>query len=275
MCGLVGMTAERDDVVPEVLARLASVEYRGYDSFGLAFLANGAIGMSKAVGSVSQALHERRLSRLQGSTCALAHTRWATHGRVTVSNAHPHLSFDGAVAVAHNGVIENHAGLRRKFESDVVRFTSETDSEVVAHIIATYLAAGVPLLTAICLTAGLLEGEFALGIISTADPSALYGVRQKSPLVLCEDGGRAAIASDQSALSGIARGRAVFLEDGDLVRLRANSIEVFTAGGGGVPLPVARAHLPCSDVGFTVSKSGHRHFMLKEIHETPQGGQTK
>ncbi len=269
MCGIVGMVSAQDGILPDTVQRLAGMEYRGYDSYGVARFTpdEPAITVHKNVGSVGRALREGRFDDVADARLALAHTRWATHGGVTTANAHPHLDARGAVAVVHNGVIANHHELRRRLEDDGVVFASDTDSEVAAHLIGRHIAAGATVLEALARTATVLTGEYALGIIALADPDAVYGTKCKSPLVAGHDGARAALASDQMALSGLG-GQVVFLDDGDLVRLTPTGVEIFTVGVDGQPVPASR---PAVTLGTqqAADKGTFPHWMIKEIHDIP------
>lgn len=267
MCGIVGMVSQAD-VTQSTVQRLVSLEYRGYDSFGLASLGPDGFEVRKDVGSVGRALREGRLNEIAPASSALAHTRWATHGGVTPANAHPHLSFDCKVAVVHNGVIENHGQIRRELESNGIAFASQTDSEVVAHLIALYLDRGESLLDSIALTTRGLTGEYALGIVSVVDPHAIYGAKRKSPLVVSHNGEQGLLASDQMALNGVGE-EAIFLEDGDIVRLHVDLAEVFVAGHDGRSVPVCRDSIRIEAQQEVVEKGNHPHWMIKEIHETP------
>lgn len=269
MCGIVGMTSPQD-VNRSTVERLAVMEYRGYDSYGLASLTAGTIAVTKDVGSVGRALHAGRFDQLPSSTLALGHTRWATHGGVTQANAHPHLSYDGTVAVVHNGIIENHAQIRRALAAEGITFASQTDSEVAAHLIAHHVTRGNSLLDAIALTTRELAGEYALGIISVADPHALYGAKHKSPLVVCHDGYRGVLASDQMALTGVGE-EMLFLDDGDIVRVHADTAEVFTVAHDGHAVPARRDYVRLDGHHEAADKGDHPHWMIKEIHETPAG----
>lgn len=183
MCGIVGMTSPTADVSGVTAAQLAVLEYRGYDSWGLATLTGSALEVTKDVGSIGRALGGGLADRLPAASLALGHTRWATHGGVTQANAHPHLAYNGQVAIVHNGVIENHARLRRELEADGIIFASDTDSEVAAHLIARHLDAGASMADAIAATTAQLTGEYALAIIATSDPSTVWGAKRKSPLL--------------------------------------------------------------------------------------------
>jgi glutamine---fructose-6-phosphate transaminase (isomerizing) len=272
MCGIFGMTSSRD-VARTTVERLAVMEYRGYDSYGLAALTATGLTVTKDVGSVGGALRDGRFDSLPPASLALGHTRWATHGGVSQANAHPHLSYDGTVAVVHNGVIENHTQIRRELEADGIQFASQTDSEVVPHLIARHVAAGATLLDAITAITTEIGGEYALGIISTAEPQSVYGAKRKSPLVVCHYGGQAVLASDQIALNGFGE-QVLFLDDGEVVRLRPDAVEVFTAGPQGNALAVKREYTRLAGHHQIVDKGNYPHFMIKEIHETPVAAAT-
>jgi glucosamine--fructose-6-phosphate aminotransferase (isomerizing) len=267
MCGIVGMTSP-EDVARDTVERLALMEYRGYDSYGLAVLSSGELVVNKDVGSVGRALREGSFDALPVTGLALGHTRWATHGGVTPANAHPHLSYDGTVAIVHNGVIENHIQLRRSLEAEGIVFASQTDSEVAAHLIAREVERGLSLLDAITLTTTRLSGEYALGIVAVAEPGIVYGAKHKSPLVVCHDGERGVLASDQMALAGLGE-QMLFLEDGDVVRVRRDGAEVFTAGSGGMAVAAHREYVRVDGGHEAADKGIHPHWMIKEIHETP------
>ncbi len=268
MCGIVGIISQQD-VTRLTLDRLATLEYRGYDSFGQARVTGqGDLVVDKAVGSVGEALRSGRLDRLEPATLALAHTRWATHGGVTEANSHPHRSYDGAIAVVHNGVIENHMQLRRKLEAEGIVFASETDTEVVTHLIARHHAAGLTLLDALARTVAELTGEYALGVISTTDPTTIYGAKHKSPLVTCFDGDHGVLASDPMALTGFGKD-VVFLEDGDIVAITPTAATVHTLGPDGTLQPVDRVPVRLDEGHQAANKGEYPHWMIKEIDETP------
>lgn len=271
MCGIVGMISAQT-VTRSTVERLATLEYRGYDSYGVAVRVDERFAVTKSVGSVSRALEAGAFDTVPDAVLALAHTRWATTGAVTDDNSHPHLSFDGAVAIVHNGVITNHVQIRRALEADGITFRSDTDSEIAAHLIARHLQGGQDVLTAIILATSELAGEYALGVLCLADPHAVYGAKRKSPLVLCHDGRQGVLASDQMALAGI-DADLLFLEDGDVARLTAEGAQVVTAGPDGVPVPVQRTYTRLDDRAQTASKGDYPHWMIKEIHETPAAAQ--
>ncbi|MBH0777703.1 glutamine--fructose-6-phosphate transaminase (isomerizing) [Nocardia bovistercoris] len=267
MCGIVGMTSPENIVTGQTADQLSVLEYRGYDSWGLACLTEDTLAVVKDTGSIGKALREGRLSGLPDASLALGHTRWATHGGVTAANAHPHLSYDRAVAVVHNGVIENHQQLRRDLEASGVTFASDTDSEVAAHLIARHLEHGASMRDAIAATTATLSGEYALAVISVTEPATVWGAKHKSPLVVAFDGQRGILASDQMALDGISND-VLFLDDGDIVAVRADSAEVYAAVHGSVQ-PVTRAFTRLTGRQERADKGQYPHWMIKEIHETP------
>lgn len=260
MCGIVGGVAERcvTDILIEGLKRL---EYRGYDSAGLALLNNQKILRERRVGKVAnlaEAVSEQHLTGHIG----IAHTRWATHGKPTENNAHPHVS--GNVAVVHNGIIENYQELKDDLQALGYVFTSQTDTEVVAHLVHDALKQTDSLLEAVQKVIPQLKGAYALGIIHTEHPDELITVREGSPLVIGVGIGENFISSDQLALLPVTN-RFVYLEEGDIARLTRTSIEVF-AQGEVVQRPVKELDATVSNA----SKGEYKHFMLKEIYEQPE-----
>ncbi len=260
MCGIVGGVAQRcvTDILIEGLKRL---EYRGYDSAGLALLNNQKILRERRVGKVAnlaEAVSEQHLTGHIG----IAHTRWATHGKPTENNAHPHVS--GNVAVVHNGIIENYQELKDDLQALGYVFTSQTDTEVVAHLVHDALKHTDSLLEAVQKVIPQLKGAYALGIIHTEHPDELITVREGSPLVIGVGIGENFISSDQLALLPVTN-RFVYLEEGDIARLTRTSIEVF-AQGEVVQRPVKELDATVSNA----SKGEYKHFMLKEIYEQPE-----
>ena len=260
MCGIVGGVAQRcvTDILIEGLKRL---EYRGYDSAGLALLNNQKILRERRVGKVAnlaEAVSEQHLTGHIG----IAHTRWATHGKPTENNAHPHVS--GNVAVVHNGIIENYQELKDDLQALGYVFTSQTDTEVVAHLVHDALKHTDSLLEAVQKVIPQLKGAYALGIIHTEHPDELITVREGSPLVIGVGIGENFISSDQLALLPVTN-RFVYLEEGDIARLTRTSIEVF-AQGEAVQRPVKELDATVSNA----SKGEYKHYMLKEIYEQPE-----
>lgn len=260
MCGIVGGVAERSitDILIEGLKRL---EYRGYDSAGVALINQGQVLRERRVGKVvnlEQAVHEAELIGSLG----IAHTRWATHGKPTENNAHPHIS--GTVAVVHNGIIENYQELKDDLEALGYVFTSQTDTEVVAHLVNDALKTTSSLLSAVQQVVPQLKGAYALGIVHTDYPDELITVREGSPLVIGVGIGENFISSDQLALLPITN-RFIYLEEGDIARLTRSTIEVFV-NGQLVERPVKELDATVSNA----SKGEYKHYMLKEIYEQPE-----
>lgn len=260
MCGIVGGIAERNisNILIEGLKRL---EYRGYDSAGMAVINQGQVLRERRVGKVTNLEQAVQQAQLTGSL-GIAHTRWATHGKPTENNAHPHIS--GHVAVVHNGIIENYQELKDDLEALGYVFSSQTDTEVVAHLVNDALKNSANLLEAVQRVVPQLKGAYALGIIHTDYPNELITVREGSPLVIGVGIGENFISSDQLALLPITN-RFIYLEEGDIARLTRDSIEVFVNGE-----PVER---PVKELDATVSnasKGEYKHYMLKEIYEQPE-----
>jgi glucosamine--fructose-6-phosphate aminotransferase (isomerizing) len=262
MCGIVGAVSHRV-VTPILLEGLRRLEYRGYDSAGVAVLdASNQLIRVRRKGKIREleaALNETPANGLIG----IAHTRWATHGVPSERNAHPHLCRE-SIAVVHNGIIENHEALRTQLEAKGYVFESETDTETIVHQIHDYMASGQPLLDAVRQTCELLEGAYAIGVISTSDPRTLITARQGSPLVIGLGEGESLIASDIFALVGETQ-RFVFLEDGDIAELGVDSVKIFDGYGQLVDRPVHITGLAAD----AVERGEYRHYMQKEIHEQP------
>lgn len=260
MCGIVGGVAERS--ITEILIEgLKRLEYRGYDSAGLALVSQGQVLRERRVGKVANLAEAVKQSKITGSL-GIAHTRWATHGKPTENNAHPHVS--GDVAVVHNGIIENYEELKANLQALGYIFTSQTDTEVVAHLVAEALKKTPSLLEAVKLVVPQLKGAYALGIVHTAHPDELITVREGSPLVIGVGIGENFISSDQLALLPITN-RFIYLEEGDIARLTRNTIEVFV-GGNAVERPIKELDATVSNA----SKGEYKHYMLKEIYEQPE-----
>ncbi len=263
MCGIVGAVAERD-VTPILLEGLKRLEYRGYDSAGIAVLNSKAVlERRRAVGKVSVLESGIEQSPLHGHV-GIAHTRWATHGKPTESNAHPHICNED-VAVVHNGIIENHEQLRERQAAAGYRFTSDTDTETVVHQIHHYLEQGMDLLQAVRATTADLEGAYALGVISTKEPGRLVAARLGSPLVIGVGIGEHFIASDVAALLPVTQ-RFIFLEEGDVADLRRDRLTIYDANGRQVERPVRESELTAD----AAERGAYRHYMQKEIFEQAQ-----
>ena len=261
MCGIVGFTGARH-AAPVLLGGLERLEYRGYDSAGIAVLHDGAIQVEKVSGRIAK-LREKTEdgARVPGSA-GIGHTRWATHGAPTDQNAHPHLSNDGRFAVVHNGIIENYLELRRELIRDGYVFQSETDTETIVHLLELYYDGDIK--AAVMKTAARLEGSYALGIVCTDTPDALYVVREASPLILGVGVGENYFASDVTALVSHTK-NVMYLEDGEFARLTPDSITVYDCAGREVKKPISRVTWSVE----AAEKGGYEHFMLKEIMEQP------
>jgi glucosamine--fructose-6-phosphate aminotransferase (isomerizing) len=261
MCGIVGAVARRD-VGSVLLEGLRRLEYRGYDSAGIAVLNGGAApDRVRVVGKVSELAESLVANPLHGRI-GIAHTRWATHGRPTLANAHPHVC-DG-IAVVHNGIIENHAALRSDLERAGVRFETDTDTEVALHEIRRRVKAGDDLLEAVRGTVAKLRGYYALAVISAGDPERLIAARSGCPLVVGLGDGEHYVASDIYALLPVTR-RFIVLEDGEIADLRRDSAAICDRGGRRVERAVVVSDQPVE----TADKAGYRHYMQKEIFSQP------
>ncbi len=262
MCGIVGVVAERG-AVPILMEGLRRLEYRGYDSAGIAVLDHGRLSRLRTVGKVKVLQDALDLEPIHGSI-GIAHTRWATHGVPTTANAHPHIS-RGGVAIVHNGIIENHETLRAELKSLGYCFTSETDTEVIAHRIHHHLGASAGLLTAVRNTVAELQGAYALAVLSEADPECIVMARQGCPAVIGLGLDENFAASDVAALLPVTR-RFMFLEEGDVAEVRRQSVRILDAAGRFAVRAVRESDLPAD----AVERGQYRHFMLKEIHEQPR-----
>ena len=262
MCGIVGAIAERN-VTPILLEGLRRLEYRGYDSAGVAAVAAGELRRVRTLGKV-QALSDLLSADPVSGGLGIAHTRWATHGEPSERNAHPHTS-DETVAVVHNGIIENHVELRERLHAEGYRFDSETDTEVVAHLIHYHLGREGSLLTAVQKTVRELEGAYSLGVISHDHPERLVCARQGSPLVVGIGIGEHFLASDVFALLPVTQ-KFAFLEEGDVAELTRERFAVFDHDGNPAERPVSHSQ----QMDGVTDKGNYRHFMLKEIFEQPR-----
>ena len=261
MCGIVGGVAQRN-VVPILIEGLKRLEYRGYDSAGLAVIKDDDIYRKRELGKVKGLEALVKADPIPGFI-GIAHTRWATHGKPSVANAHPHISRD-TIAVVHNGIIENHEELRATQKQVGYEFTSETDTEVVVHQIHQALAETKDFLAAVKATIAKLEGAYALGVMSTENPSTLIACRKGSPLVIGVGFEEYFIASDVAALLPVTR-RFIFLEDGDIAAITIDSLVIYDKDNKVVNRPIKESQLT-SD---SADKGEYRHYMLKEIYEQP------
>jgi glucosamine--fructose-6-phosphate aminotransferase (isomerizing) len=256
------MVAERNSV-PILMEGLRRLEYRGYDSAGIAVLEGGHVARLRTVGKVKMLQDAIDLAPISGSV-GIAHTRWATHGVPTAHNAHPHISRDG-VAIVHNGIIENHEVLRADLKGLGYTFTSETDTEVIAHRIHHHLAASGGLLEAVRKTVAELQGAYALAVVSETDPDCVVVAREGCPVAIGLGIDENFVASDVAALLPVTR-RFMFLEEGDVAEIRRKSIKILDAAGVPAERAVRESDLPAD----AVERGQYRHFMLKEIHEQPR-----
>lgn len=261
MCGIVGIVG-KEAVAERLLDGLKRLEYRGYDSAGIATLDNGKLSVRRASGKL-QALRDLvKSSPVTGNT-GIGHTRWATHGSPTVDNAHPHS--DKKVTVVHNGIIENHAILKERLLKLGYVFTSQTDTETVVHLLSYYLDQGLPPLEAFRKTLGDIEGAYALAILITGHDGLILVARNGSPLVVGHGEGENMVGSDALALSPWVR-KIQYLDDGDYGVIRANSVEIYNSDHEIVHHPLRETEY----TGEKISKGHYDHFMLKEIFEQPE-----
>ena len=266
MCGIVGAIARRN-IVPVLIEGLKRLEYRGYDSAGVAVLDGMAAGSRATLRRVRSTGRVAELEKLVGSQAlagaiGIAHTRWATHGVPSEKNAHPHLS--GGVSVVHNGIIENHEEMRRRLRAKGYEFVSDTDTEVIAHLVHSNLPSGSTLFDAVRKSVVELVGAYAIAVVSESDPSRLVVARHGAPLLLGLGEGENFAASDTSALVQVTQ-RVVYLEDGDCAELTLDGVRVTDSGGKAVNRPVHVSQLTADAVDL-----GHyRHYMQKEIFEQP------
>ena len=260
MCGIVGAVAQRN-VVPILLEGLRRLEYRGYDSAGLVTI-DGGLKRVRSVGRVAGLAEACAAQQVHGNL-GIAHTRWATHGAPSEANAHPHVS--GSLAVVHNGIIENHEALRTRLKAAGFAFTSETDTEVIAHLIHLYYRQSKDLLAATRAAVAELEGAYAIGVVSEEAPNQLVCARKGSPLLIGLGIEENFIASDVSALLPVTQ-RVMYLEEGDVADIGLLAVTVYDAAGNKVDRSV---HI--SELSADMAELGnYRHFMQKEIHEQPR-----
>ena len=262
MCGIVGAVASRN-VTGILMEGLMRLEYRGYDSAGVAIIEkNGELAVRKAVGKVQGLTDKLDTAPAMGYT-GIAHTRWATHGKPSELNAHPHRS--GDIAVVHNGIIENHAELRAELKAAGYEFLSETDTEVVAHLVDSLVKTGQTLIDSVQSAVARFDGAYALAVIDVKRPTELVACRSGSPLVLGLGIEENFVASDQMALRQVTD-RFVFLEEGDFVHLQGEKVSILSESGEQVERTVHQL----TDKAETANKGKYRHYMLKEIFEQPE-----
>ncbi len=262
MCGIVGFYGQPKDVLDTLMTGLYRLEYRGYDSAGVALLSNdNTIFKAKAVGKVAELenkLNSHTLPQFKG--IGIAHTRWATHGEPNEDNAHPHFSFDGKVAVVHNGIIENYKLLKTNLEKEGVKFISSTDTEVIAHLVAKNYKDNLK--QAVLDTLGMLEGAFALAIIHADEPNRLVGAKKGSPLLLGIADNEVVLASDVSAIINRTRD-VIYLEDGELIDIIDGKFRISTFDDQDINKDITTVEWDNEQA----TKNGHEHFLIKEIME--------
>ena len=262
MCGIVGYTGTQQ-AAPILLDGLKKLEYRGYDSAGLAVLNDGAIKVDKVSGRIANLCELTGDGKDCPGTTGIGHTRWATHGAPTDTNAHPHLSNDGRFAIVHNGIIENYIALREELIEKGYHFDSETDTEVIVHLIEMYYKGD--LRRAVIKTSARLSGSYALGVICTEKPDTIVVAREASPLILGIGAGENFFASDVTALVANTR-NAIYLDDGEFAELTSEEVKVFDAAGQTITKKISRITWDIE----AAEKGGYEHFMLKEIIEQPR-----
>ena len=263
MCGIVGAIADRD-ISPVLINGLKRLEYRGYDSAGIAVLDNqSCIQRVRAIGKIKQLEEALKTTPANGFT-GIGHTRWATHGIPSEQNAHPHVC-KKSIAVVHNGIIENFESLREEQQLQEYEFTSDTDTEVIAHQLHKHFYAGNNLLNSVRKTVSELEGAYALGVVSTEEPGCLVAARRGSPLVIGVGDGENFIASDMSALLS-ETSHFIILDEGDIALITKDKVTVYDVDNNEVERPIHQSKL--SD--DAVERGDYEHYMLKEIYEQPQ-----
>lgn len=262
MCGIVGFTGKQN-AAPILLEGLKKLEYRGYDSAGIAVDRNGVISVSKVSGRIANLCEKTEDGKSLPGFSGIGHTRWATHGAPTDANAHPHMSCDGRFSVIHNGIIENYMALREELTACGYTFSSQTDTEVIVHLIEMNYNGDFK--EAVMKATSRLEGSYALGVLCADCPGKIMAVREASPLILGIGVGENFFASDVTALVAYTR-NALYLDDGEFAELTPESITVYDCTG-------AVIHKPISRITWSIEaaeKGGYEHFMLKEIMEQPR-----
>ncbi|MHA7901400.1 MAG: glutamine--fructose-6-phosphate transaminase (isomerizing) [Henriciella sp.] len=261
MCGIIGILSRQGSAANRAMEALRRLEYRGYDSAGIATLSNGKLDRRRAAGKLANLQAVLDDTPISGST-GIGHTRWATHGAANTQNAHPHVS--GPVALVHNGIIENFRRLRQDLENQGHVFETETDTETIAHLISSHLKGGKDPVKAVQSSLMELEGAFALGILFEGHQDLLIGARKGSPLVVGIGDDEMFLGSDALAVAPFTN-RVIYLEEGDWCVLHHDGYDIFDAAGNKVERPVSLVQA----AGATVEKGNYRHFMQKEIFEQP------
>lgn len=263
MCGVVGYIG-KNDAVPVLINGLSKLEYRGYDSAGIAVYDNDKISICKTKGRIQNLQDKLLVNPLKGKL-GIGHTRWATHGAPSDKNAHPHFSDDSKIAVVHNGIIENYMEIKEELEAKGYRFVSETDTESVAHLIDFYYKEGMDILDAVFKVVERIEGSYALGIICKDFPNQLIAARKDSPLVLGIGEGENYIASDMPAILNYTR-NVYLIDDNEVALLTADEIKIFDSNKNELKKDVFKVDWDIE----AAEKNGYDHFMLKEIFEQPK-----
>ena len=262
MCGIVGFTGKQN-AAPILLEGLKKLEYRGYDSAGIAVAQDGVISVSKVSGRIANLCEKTEDGKTLPGFSGIGHTRWATHGAPTDANAHPHMSCDGRFSVVHNGIIENYMALREELTANGYTFSSQTDTEVIVHLIEMYYHGDFK--EAVMRATSRLTGSYALGVLCADCPGKIIAVREASPLILGIGVGENFFASDVTALVAYTR-NALYLDDGEFAELTSESITVYDCTGAVIHKPVSRITWSIE----AAEKGGYEHFMLKEIMEQPR-----
>lgn len=262
MCGIVGYTGVQE-AAPILLDGLQKLEYRGYDSAGIAVMKGGCISVSKITGRIANLCEKTDHGHSIQGTVGIGHTRWATHGAPTDTNAHPHMSNDGKFAVVHNGIIENYLSLREELMEKGYHFESQTDTEVIVHLIEMYYQDDLQ--KAVIKASSRLHGSYAMGVVCTDRTETVYVAREASPLILGVGVGENYFASDITALVPYTR-NAIYLEDGEFAEITPDNIRVFDCSGKSVTKQIQRITWDVQ----AAEKGGYEHFMLKEIMEQPK-----
>ncbi|MDD5087877.1 MAG: glutamine--fructose-6-phosphate aminotransferase, partial [bacterium] len=260
MCGIIGYAGKRE-VVPVLFAALKRMEYRGYDSAGIAVLNSGGLIVEKDAGKVSQLERQIATRTIQG-VAGIGHTRWATHGVPNRTNAHPHTDDDGRIALVHNGIIENYSALRTELTKKGHTFRTETDTEVLAHLIREFYHGD--LMPAVRQALALVQGTYGLAIVSADEPGRIVAARMGSPMIIGHGDGENFVASDAAAFLHYTRD-VTYMEDGEIAAITRDGIEHRTLAD----MPVDRRVEQVTYDVHAIEKGGYPHFMLKEICEQP------
>ncbi len=263
MCGIVGYIGDRD-ATPILLEGLKRLEYRGYDSAGIAVLSNGSISVEKEPGKLSK-LEQRLAAHPISGKMGIAHTRWATHGQPNRINAHPHTDFNGRLAMIHNGIIENYQAIRTNLAASGYKFITETDTEALVNLISEFYQNGHPLEEAVRAALTQVEGTFGIVLISKDDPDTLIAARRGSPLVVGIGDGEFVVASDVSAIISYTKD-VTYLDDNEIAIISRDKVRIKTIDNAEVNKKVEKISFDLDQI----EKAGHAHFMLKEIMEQPQ-----